>query len=101
MAMQNIYDNETFFEGYKSLRENKANANVLFELNKDKLEIIEGKINGENLYINEMAVVSNVNVTPVIEKIEYKDHSAKLKNAYVIDYTVKGKEISAKFEFKI
>ncbi len=65
------------------------------------ISFIEPKINGENLYINEMAVVSNVNVTPVIEKIEYKDHSAKLKNAYVIDYTVKGKEISAKFEFKI
>lgn len=32
MAKQNIYDNETFFEGYKKIRENKANANVLFEM---------------------------------------------------------------------
>lgn len=32
MAKQNIYDNETFFEGYKKLRENKTNANVLFEM---------------------------------------------------------------------
>ncbi len=27
MAKQNIYDNETFFEGYKKIRENEANAN--------------------------------------------------------------------------
>lgn len=32
MAKQNIYDNEIFFEGYKGIRENKANANVLFEI---------------------------------------------------------------------
>lgn len=31
MPMQNIYDNETFFEGYKQVRENKANENNLFE----------------------------------------------------------------------
>lgn len=28
---QNIYDNETFFDGYKKIRENKTNANILFE----------------------------------------------------------------------
>ena len=32
MARQNIFDNETFFEGYKSLREKETNANVLFEI---------------------------------------------------------------------
>ena len=32
MAKQNIYDNETFFEGYKSIRDNKINANNLFEI---------------------------------------------------------------------
>ena len=32
MAKQNIYDNETFFEGYKKIRENEANANNLFEI---------------------------------------------------------------------
>lgn len=32
MAKQNIYDNEVFFEEYKKLRENKASANVLFEI---------------------------------------------------------------------
>ena len=32
MAKQNIYDNETFFEGYKKLREREVNANVLFEI---------------------------------------------------------------------
>ena len=32
MAQQNIYDNETFFEGYKKIRENKINANNLFEI---------------------------------------------------------------------
>ncbi len=32
MAKQNIYDNETFFEGYKSLRDREVNANVLFEI---------------------------------------------------------------------
>lgn len=32
MAKQNIYDNEVFFEGYKKIRDNKANANVLFEM---------------------------------------------------------------------
>ena len=32
MAQQNIYDNETFFAGYRRLRENEANANVLFEM---------------------------------------------------------------------
>ena len=32
MAKQNIYDNETFFEGYKKLRDKKVNANTLFEL---------------------------------------------------------------------
>ena len=32
MAQQNIYDNETFFEGYKGIRENKVNANNLFEI---------------------------------------------------------------------
>jgi len=32
MAKQNIYDNEVFFEGYKNLRKNESNANVLFEI---------------------------------------------------------------------
>ena len=31
MAQQNIYDNETFFAGYKRIRENTQNANDLFE----------------------------------------------------------------------
>jgi 2-polyprenyl-3-methyl-5-hydroxy-6-metoxy-1,4-benzoquinol methylase len=32
MAQQNVYDNETFFEGYKKIRENEVNANNLFEI---------------------------------------------------------------------
>ena len=32
MAQQNIFDNATFFEGYKKLRENTVNANNLFEI---------------------------------------------------------------------
>ena len=32
MAKQNIYDNETFFNGYRKLRDNKINANTLFEI---------------------------------------------------------------------
>ena len=32
MAKQNIFDNETFFEGYKKIREREANANTLFEI---------------------------------------------------------------------
>lgn len=32
MAQQNIYDNNVFFEGYKRIRENPANANNLFEI---------------------------------------------------------------------
>lgn len=32
MAQQNIYDNEIFFEGYKKIRDNKVNANNLFEI---------------------------------------------------------------------
>lgn len=32
MAKQNIYDNEIFFEGYSRIRDNKANANNLFEI---------------------------------------------------------------------
>lgn len=32
MAQQNIYDNETFFAGYKKIRDNEANANNLFEI---------------------------------------------------------------------
>ena len=31
MSKQNIYDNETFFEGYKTLRGKKTSANELFE----------------------------------------------------------------------
>ena len=32
MAKQNIYDNETFFAGYKKIRDNEVNANNLFEI---------------------------------------------------------------------
>ncbi len=32
MPQQNIYDNEDFFKGYKSLRDNEVNANNLFEI---------------------------------------------------------------------
>ena len=32
MAQQNIFDNEIFFDGYKKIRENKVNANNLFEI---------------------------------------------------------------------
>ena len=32
MAKQNIFDNGTFFDGYKALRGNEVNANVLFEI---------------------------------------------------------------------
>lgn len=31
MAKQNIYDNEIFFEGYRKIRDNRDNANNLFE----------------------------------------------------------------------
>lgn len=31
MSKQNIYDNETFFDGYKKIRENEGNANNIFE----------------------------------------------------------------------
>ena len=31
MSRQNIYDDDTFFAGYSRLRENKSNANELFE----------------------------------------------------------------------
>lgn len=32
MAKQNIYDNQLFFDGYKKIRDNKVNANNLFEI---------------------------------------------------------------------
>ena len=32
MALQNIFDNEIFFEGYQKLREREVNANILFEI---------------------------------------------------------------------
>ena len=32
MAKQNIFDNETFFEGYKTIRDKEGNANDLFEI---------------------------------------------------------------------
>lgn len=32
MALQNIFDNETFFENYQKLREREVNANNLFEI---------------------------------------------------------------------
>lgn len=32
MAKQNIYDNDTFFESYKDLRDNKVNANDMVEI---------------------------------------------------------------------
>ena len=32
MAQQYIYDDEIFFEGYKKIRDNKINANNLFEI---------------------------------------------------------------------
>ncbi len=32
MPKQNIYDNQTFFEGYKKIRENEDNANNIFEM---------------------------------------------------------------------
>ena len=32
MAKQNIYDNETFFQGYKNIRDQDVNANTLFEI---------------------------------------------------------------------
>lgn len=32
MAKQNIYDNDIFFAGYKKIRDNKINANNLFEI---------------------------------------------------------------------
>ncbi len=32
MAKQNIFDNETFFEGYKHIRDREGNANDLFEI---------------------------------------------------------------------
>lgn len=32
MAQQNIYDNEIFFKEYKKIRDNKINANNLFEI---------------------------------------------------------------------
>ena len=31
MSQQNIYDNNTFFEGYQKIWENKKNANNIFE----------------------------------------------------------------------
>lgn len=42
MSKQNIYDNENFFEGYKNIRDNSANANNLFEIPalNDKFDIV-------------------------------------------------------------
>lgn len=47
MAMQNIYDNDVFFEGYRKLRMNKANANVLFEI--PALFSLLPNLNGKNI----------------------------------------------------
>lgn len=32
MAQQNIFDNAVFFQGYKKIRDNAVNANILFEI---------------------------------------------------------------------
>lgn len=32
MAKQNVFDDPEFFDGYKKIRENEANANILFEI---------------------------------------------------------------------
>ena len=32
MAQQNIFDDEVFFDGYKKLRDQEVNANILFEI---------------------------------------------------------------------
>ncbi|MBO4864660.1 MAG: class I SAM-dependent methyltransferase [Eubacterium sp.] len=32
MAKQNIFDNDTFFEGYKGIRDNEVNANNIYEI---------------------------------------------------------------------
>ena len=32
MPLQNIYDNEVFFDGYSRLRQRAGNANTLFEI---------------------------------------------------------------------
>lgn len=32
MSKQNVYDNQTFFDGYKKIRESEENANDLFEI---------------------------------------------------------------------
>ena len=50
MAKQNIFDNETFFEGYKAIRDREGNANDLFEipalfslLPVEDIEMVDGK----------------------------------------------------------
>jgi Methylase involved in ubiquinone/menaquinone biosynthesis len=45
MSKQNIYDNEVFFEGYKRIRENESNANILIE--KPSLFSLCPKLNGK------------------------------------------------------
>ncbi|MCH4191457.1 MAG: class I SAM-dependent methyltransferase [Butyrivibrio sp.] len=45
MPKQNIYDNEVFFSGYKGIRDQEVNANVLFEIPNffEMLPSVEGK----------------------------------------------------------
>ncbi len=47
MSRQNIYDDETFFEGYKNLRQNKNSANELFE--KPALFSLLPDLNGKSI----------------------------------------------------
>ena len=56
MAKQNIFDNEVFYEGYKGIRNQKVNANNLFEI--PALFSLLPKMEGKKYWILAVAMVN-------------------------------------------
>ena len=52
------------------------------------ISFIEPKVENDKVYINDMVIENSEGVTATIEKVNYKNHTAQLVSAYVIDYKV-------------
>ena len=56
---------------------------------KSKTDIVFFRVKHANkVYLNDMVIENSYGVIPTVERVDYKDHSAKLATAYVIDYKV-------------
>ena len=57
------------------------------------VSIVEPKLENDKVYIDDMLITNSHSLSPVVEKVNYKNHAGEFVSAYVIDYKLNEKAV--------